>query len=141
MPVIATVGGLPGAGKSTVSRQAASELSLPLVASDTLGRAAVRGAGATSARVSSSDCFRIGYDVLFAIVDEYASVGLDVLVEMSMGWQFQWDRLNEIADKRRASSVVLFLDASVETCSANASVDSRPLRSMTRLVRTVAIPA
>ena len=50
------------------------------------------------------DAFRAGYDVLFTLCEEFLSSECSVLVDMSMGREFQWHRLDQMC--RRQADVV-----------------------------------
>ncbi len=90
---LVTVGGFAGAGKSLVSRRLAREFSLPMLCSDALGGTISRSVGD---RLSRSDAFRAAYDVLFTLAEQFVGVGCPVVIDMSLGWGFQWRQLDDI---------------------------------------------
>ena len=92
-PALVAIGGFPGAGKSLLARRLSRELSLPRLCSDAAGGAIRRSLGDG---VGSSDAFWAGYEVLFTLVEEFLGDGCSVIVDMSLGWDFQWKRLDAI---------------------------------------------
>ena len=95
-PALVVVGGFPGTGKSRLAIRLSTSLRVPRLCSDTVGgtiRSALDG------QVPGSDAFRAGHEVLFALCEEFLSCDCSVLVDTSMGWEFQWRRMDEIRRK------------------------------------------
>lgn len=92
-PKLIAIGGFAGAGKSTISRRLSRELAIPRLCSDTTGgviREALTG------QVEGGEAFRAGYEVLFALTEEFLRERCAVIVDTNLGWAFQWDRLDAI---------------------------------------------
>jgi predicted kinase len=78
-------------------------LAIPRLSSDTVGRAirdSLEGQG------KPGEAFHAGYEVLFTLVDEFITCGCSVIVDTSMGWEFQWERLDAIV---RGHAAVTFV--------------------------------
>lgn len=117
---IVAVGGFPGSGKSSVAARLAEQLRMPVLGSDLLGNT-IKATLAEHApgAVPSSVAFRAGYATLFALVEEFVSHGCSVVVDMSLGWPFQWDQLDGIRDRvPRMALRPFILECSDRTCSA-----------------------
>lgn len=90
------IGGFPGSGKSTVAVRVAKDLRAARLSSDVLGgsiRDTLRGV------VASSEAFRAGYNLLFRLCGEFLTDGCTVVVDCSMGWEFQWRSLDHLRVK------------------------------------------
>lgn len=108
------VGGFPGTGKSSVSRQLAAGLSIPRLDSDTIGKTIHR---TLDARIPASDAFRAGYDVLFALARDHLAGMCSVVVDLSLGWPFQWRELDRIvADVPGTAFVPIVLRCDRQVC-------------------------
>lgn len=108
------IGGFPGTGKSCISRRLANELSLPRLDSDTIGRTIRRSLGD---RFSSDDAFRAGYDVLFELSREFLTGNCSVIVDLSLGWPFQWRELDKVwSGASGAILVPIVLRCAKEVC-------------------------
>jgi predicted kinase len=76
---VIVIGGVPGAGKSTVARRLAADLSLPFLSPDTVGQTLQASRGI---RVRDAvDASWIAYDVLFRLCEEFVGAGLSVVLE------------------------------------------------------------
>ncbi|GAB3911695.1 hypothetical protein GCM10011575_28870 [Microlunatus endophyticus] len=113
------LGGFPGTGKSTVAGLLANDLRIPLLASDLMGNTikAVL-AGHAPAAVPSSVAFRAGYATLFALAEEFLSHGSSVIVDINLGWRFQWEALDAIQGRHSAVRLLPF----ILECSRQTSV-------------------
>lgn len=114
---LVVVGGFPGAGKSTVASRLADDLRVPLLASDLVGNTikAVLAEHAP-APVPGSVAFRAGYATLFALAEEFVSHGSSVILDINLGWRFQWEALEAIQDHHSDVQVLPFiLECSRET--------------------------
>lgn len=107
---LVVIGGFPGTGKSTVAGLLADELRAPVLASDLMGNTikAVL-ADHAPARVPSSVAFRAGYATLFALAEEFASHGSSAIIDITLGWRFQWDALDAIQARHRDVGVLAFI--------------------------------
>lgn len=103
MPRLIAIGGYPGAGKSTAARRLARELHIPRLGSDYLGRTIRK------ARPDISEPHRLGFSVLFALTDDFLNSNCSVIVDTNMGWEFQWERLDDIAANRHATFIPIIL--------------------------------
>lgn len=113
-PTLVVVGGFPGSGKSVVARRLARTLSVPRLCSDTTG-GAVRRAMPDS--LASGEAFRAGYEVLFTLAEEFLRDGCSVVADLSMGWDFQWHRVDAIARAVPEATVVpVILQCPYEVC-------------------------
>ena len=90
-PAIIIVGGFAGSGKTVVSRRLSAELRIPRLGSDTLGRAIK-----TSAGVKNGDAYWIAYDVLLCLCEEFIRSGVSLILDLTMGWEFQWQQIDDI---------------------------------------------
>ena len=93
---LVAIGGFPGAGKTTISARLSRELNLPCLNSDTIGRAITESKGF---RDSGADAFRVAYDVLFLLCEEFIRTGVSTVLDLTLGWDFQWRRLDEIVGR------------------------------------------
>jgi uncharacterized protein len=96
-PALIAIGGLPGAGKSTVARRLSEHRGIPLLASDLIGSTLRRS---LVDQVPSADAYRAGYDLLFELAGEFLDRGGSVIVDTTLGWAFQWERLDAIHRNR-----------------------------------------
>lgn len=83
-------------GKSTLADRLAKELRAPRLCSDVLGGSIDASLGPAIAR---SEAFRAGYDLLFRLCDQFLDDDCSVVVDCNMGWEFQWQRLDQIREK------------------------------------------
>jgi predicted kinase len=108
------LGGFAGTGKTTFSRRLSSELGIARLSSDTIGRTISTSEGIKG---SSVDAYWIAYDVLFGLCEEFLQTGISVILDVNMGWAFQWQHLDSI--RERHQEVFFFpiiLRCSKETC-------------------------
>lgn len=95
-PGLAVIGGFPGVGKSSVAERLAKQLGAARLCSDVLG-GSIRGT--LDGVIPGSEAFRAGYDLLFRLSDEFLGDGCTVVVDCSMGWEFQWRGLDQVRAK------------------------------------------
>lgn len=91
------LGGFPGTGKTTHSRRLASEFRIPRLGSDSIGRTIRASQGIEQS--SAIDAYWVAYDVLFCLCEEFLGMGVSTVLDLSMGWPFQWERLDAIGDR------------------------------------------
>jgi predicted kinase len=89
--VLIVIGGFAGTGKSAISRRLSAELHIPRLGSDTIGRTIKRSEG-----FKDGDAYWIAYDVLFALCEAFVRSGTSVVLDMTMGWAFQWLTVDDI---------------------------------------------
>ena len=87
------IGGFSGTGKTAISRRLSAELGIPRLGSDTLGRTIRTSIGTHSSRVNA---YWIAYEVLFRLCEEFIQAGVSTILDLTMGWEFQWQRVDEI---------------------------------------------
>lgn len=92
-PALIVIGGFAGTGKTAVSRRLASELSIPRLGSDTLGRTIKNSIGIKNGEV---DAYWIAYELLFRLCEEFIQSGVSVILDLTMGWKFQWQHVDSI---------------------------------------------
>ena len=88
------IGGFAGSGKTAVSRRLSAELRIPRLGSDVLGRTIRDSAGTKGDAV---DAYWIAYDVLFRLCEEFVRSGVSAVLDLTMGWEFQWQHVDTIA--------------------------------------------
>lgn len=109
--ILAVVGGVPGSGKSTVSRALAARIKAPRLSSDLIGRA-------IRARLpNAEDAFSAGFDVLFELAEEFLITGCSVILDLNMGWEFQWRKYDEVITRQpHIRALPVILEAPEELC-------------------------
>ena len=85
-PALVIIGGFAGTGKTTISKRLSAELSIPR-----LGRTIKNSAG-----TKSGDAYRIAYDVLFRLGEDLIQSGVSAILDLTMGWEFQWQHVDSI---------------------------------------------
>lgn len=95
-PLLTVIGGFAGTGKTTVSRRLSRDLSIPRLGSDTIGRTIKGSAGIKGGEV---DAFWIAYELLFRLCEEFVQSGVSVVLDLTLGWQFQWRHLDGIIQR------------------------------------------
>ncbi len=108
------IGGFPGAGKTTICRRLSSELNLPCLSSDTIGRTIEDSSGIKSGRI---EAYRVAYDVLFRLCEEFIRTSASVILDLTLGWDFQWRKLNGILERHPQTLFLpVVLQCSRELC-------------------------
>ena len=108
------IGGFPGAGKTTICRRLSSELNLPCLSSDTIGRTIEDSSGIKSGRI---DAYRVAYDVLFRLCEEFIRTSASVILDLTLGWDFQWRKLDGILERYPQTQFLpVVLQCSHELC-------------------------
>jgi len=85
-PLLIAIGGFAGTGKTTVSRRLSRELPIPRLGSDTIGRTVKGSAGIKGGQV---DAYWIAHDLLFRLCEEFIQSGVSMILDLTLGWQFQ----------------------------------------------------
>ena len=93
-PALIVVGGFAGTGKTAVSRRLSAELSIPRLGSDTLGRTIKNSVGIKNGEV---DAYWIAHEVLFRLCEEFIQSGVSAILDLTLGWEFQWQHVDSIA--------------------------------------------
>jgi predicted kinase len=108
------VGGFAGTGKSSISRRLSGEFRIPRLGSDTLGRTLRNSLGSQRGKV---DAYRLAYDLLFRLGEEFIQSGASVILDLTMGWEFQWRHADGIV-RRYPQTLFLpvILRCPYETC-------------------------
>jgi thymidylate kinase len=75
-----------------VTRRLATDFRLPRLGSDTLGHTIKSSQGLHN----GDHAYWIAYDVLFALAEEFMEAGVSVILDITMGWAFQWARVDAI---------------------------------------------
>lgn len=96
-PVLIALGGFAGTGKTTIARRLSADLGFPRLGSDDLGR--MIGASEGIRDASAVDAYWIAYDVLFSLCEEFLRAGVSTIVDITLGWAFQWQRLEAIRER------------------------------------------
>jgi predicted kinase len=110
--VFVIIGGFAGTGKSAISRRLSAELHIPRLGSDTIGRTIKRSEG-----IKDGDAYWIAYDVLFALCEEFVQSGTPVVLDMTMGWAFQWLTVDAILARHpHARFLPIILRCPLATC-------------------------
>ena len=113
-PALIVVGGFAGTGKSTISRRLSGEFRIPRLGSDTLGRTLKNSLGS---RQSEVDAYRLAYDLLFRLGEEFIQSGVSVILDLTMGWEFQWRHVDSIVWRYPQTLFLpVILRCSYETC-------------------------
>ena len=113
-PALIIIGGFPGTGKTAVSRRLSTEFSLPRLGSDTLGRTIKRS---ISAKHTDVNAYWIAYEVLFRLCEEFIQSGVSVVLDLTMGWPFQWRHVDSIISRHpQVKFLPVILRCSYETC-------------------------
>jgi predicted kinase len=92
-PNLIVLGGYPGSGKTSLACRLAAEFHYPRLSSDLIGRTIVQSHGLQS---PLSNPTWIAYDVVFDLCAEFLQAGVPTILDINMGWSFQWQRLDEL---------------------------------------------
>jgi predicted kinase len=115
-PALIAVGGFAGTGKTLIARRLSATLCIPRLGSDTLGRTIRDSAGITR---GDADAYWIAYDVLFSLCEEFIQSGVSVILDLTMGWEFQWQRVDGILSRHpRTSFLPVILRCPLDVCIA-----------------------
>lgn len=95
-PALVVIGGFAGTGKTAISRRLSVELGIPRLGSDTIGRTIKSCAGIKNTEV---DAYWIAHEVLFRLCEEFIQSGVSTILDLTMGWGFQWQHVDSIAHR------------------------------------------
>jgi adenylate kinase family enzyme len=101
-PYVIILGGAPGTGKTTLSRRLAAQLRLPRLGADTIGRTIKASPALTDQSITA---YWLAYDVLFRLCDEFLQSNVSHIVDVNLGWAFQWQHID--AMKHRYPRVIV----------------------------------
>jgi predicted kinase len=90
-PFLIVFGGAPGAGKTTLSRRLAADRRLPRLGADAIGRTIRTSRALTDPTI---DAQWIAHDVLFQLCEELLQAGASAILDINLGWAFQWAQLD-----------------------------------------------
>jgi predicted kinase len=113
-PALIVIGGFAGTGKTEISKRLAIELGIPRLGSDTIGRTIKNSAGIAKGAVKAH---WIAYDVLFSLCEEFIQSGVSVVLDLTMGWDFQWEQIDGIMRRHpEVSFLPIVLRCPYRTC-------------------------
>jgi predicted kinase len=92
-PHLIVVGGYPGSGKTSIARRLATELHTPWLSSDMIGQTITASSGRLSHPINAT---WMSYDIVFDLCEEFLHAGVSTMLDLNMGWSFQWQRLDEL---------------------------------------------
>jgi adenylate kinase family enzyme len=87
------LGGFPGAGKTTMAKRLSAAWRIPRLSSDMLGQII---AASNALKQTSVDAYWIAYDVVFGLCTEFLTTGVSTILDINMGWAFQWQQLDAL---------------------------------------------
>jgi predicted kinase len=110
--LLVIIGGPPGSGKTSVSRRLARDRGWPFLGSDDLARTIAGSAG-----LKDGDAYWLAYDVAFALAEECLTLGVSAVLDVNLGWTFQWQRVDALRQRHRMEKIVpVVLRCSRQTC-------------------------
>lgn len=108
------IGGFPGSGKTTIGERLARDLCLARLSSDVFGKSIRESLGGA---VPGDLAFRAGYDLMFKLCADLLRGGVSVLIDCSLGWEFQWHALDGIREASTSAVwIPIILRCSREVC-------------------------
>jgi len=102
--------GLPGSGKSFFSRQAGELLGIPVISSDRIRYELF------DKPTYSRDEQQVIINVMNIMLEEYLNNGMSVIYDVSLSRTTDRKALREFAKKQHVSTMLLWLQADLETC-------------------------
>ena len=87
------IGGFAGTGKTSHSTRLSAEFGIPRLSSDAIGRSISLSQGIQDQNVNA---IAIAYDVVFDLCAEFLRCGVSTVLDLNMGWAFQWEHLDTL---------------------------------------------
>jgi predicted kinase len=115
-PTLIVIGGFAGTGKTTLARRLSRDFAIPRLSSDVIGQTISASKGTNGGDV---DAFWIAYDVVFRMCEDFLADGLSVILDLNMGWTFQWERVDAIVARYPSITYIPI----VLRCSLDVSLD------------------
>lgn len=113
-PVLIVIGGFAGAGKTSLAKRLSTEFSIPCLSSDAIGRTIGES---QSIKDKSVNATAIAYEVVFDLCREFLRSGISTILDLNMGWAFQWEHLDAMRAQQPAVVwVPILLRCSWELC-------------------------
>lgn len=82
------------------AQRLSDELAYPCLSSDALGRMISASDGFPG---STGDAWRAAYHVVFGLCEDFLGHGINVVLDISLGWQFHWQHLDAIRGRHAAA--------------------------------------
>jgi predicted kinase len=117
MSVLIIVNGIPGTGKTTVSRKLATDLRLPLISKDDIKEFLFERLGGDGLE-NSKLLGRIAVDALYLAAEQYANGGKDLIIENAFWYSFAHDTIARIAKKASVEIIEVYCKATVDVYQA-----------------------
>ena len=113
-PVVIVLGGFAGTGKTTLSKRLAAEFQLPRLSSDTVGRLITSSKGIKDSHI---DVYWLAYDLVFGLCGEFLQHGVSSVLDLNLGWSFQWQPLDALNVRYPQTRIVpILLHCSRDIC-------------------------
>lgn len=95
-----------------VARRLARDRGWPSLGSDDLARTVAGSAG-----LKNGDAYWLAYDVAFALAEEWLSLGVSAVLDINLGWTFQWQHVDALRQRHRMEKIApVVLRRSRQTC-------------------------
>lgn len=113
-PRLIVVGCYPGSGKTSIAGRLAADLRLPRLSSDMIGET-VRASRAIAG--TGVNAIWLAHDIVFDLCAQFVQSGVSTILDLNMGWAFQWQRLDELRVQHPAPSCsIIILRCPREVC-------------------------